>query len=163
MLRQHPFTRDLLEPHLSMLPDLSEGVQFGQDEIIFDAGERSSHFYLITSGCVCVEIKSPVYAVCIAALGPGEAFGWSSLLDHHNTVFQVRAWEVTTALRLDGERLLAACAEDPVLGREVFRGLLQIVAGRIGAMEARLGEFCGVSVPAGVPRPVNWPVIGKGR
>src|ERR1017187_524259 len=31
----------------------------------------------------------------------GNAFGWSALLDHHDTLFQVRARESSTALRLD--------------------------------------------------------------
>jgi CRP/FNR family transcriptional regulator, cyclic AMP receptor protein len=94
---------------------------------------------------VCVEAWSPVYTVSIQALGPGEAFGWSSILKHHDTLFQVRAREACTTLCWEGEQLIAACDEDPEFGRELYRRVLEVVAGRVKATEARLADFCGIS------------------
>ena len=147
-LQDHPFTRRLTESSLAKLAALTQKVGFHEDQIIFHAGERSPHFYLVVSGSVCVEISTPVYAVCVQSLGPEDAFGWSSLLDRHYTAFQVRAREKTTALRLDSQRLLAACEGDLGLGLEIFRRLSELIARRVMATESRLADFCGGVNPA---------------
>lgn len=151
-LQNQRFTRGLSAQHLSSLAALARPVTFRQDEVIFRVAERSEYLYLLLSGSVCVEARSPFYAICIAALSPGDAFGWSSLAGRHDTVFQVRAREDTTALCLDSRGLLAACEQDPSLGLEIFRRLSEMVAGRVRALEARLAEFCGL--PRGDRLPV---------
>jgi hypothetical protein len=65
-------------------------------------------------------------------------------MDHHDALFQVRAREASRALCLDGERLCAVLHADPELAAEVLRRTLKLVAGRLQATEARLGEMCGV-------------------
>jgi CRP/FNR family cyclic AMP-dependent transcriptional regulator len=152
-LKDQRFTRGLPAEHVSLLAALARPVKFRQDEVIFRVGERSEHLYLLLSGSVCVEARSPFYAICVAALGPGDAFGWSSLAGRHDTVFQVRAREDSTALCLDSRKLLALCEQDPSLGLEIFRRLSEMVAGRVRALEARLAEFCGV------PRGERLPVV----
>jgi CRP-like cAMP-binding protein len=85
-------------------------------------------------------------AVNIQALGPGDAFGWSALLPHQDTLFQVRARERCAALRLDGGRLSAAFRKDSKFAADMLFLTLGLVAGRMQATETRLGEMCGVSV-----------------
>ena len=142
-LQDQSLTRDLTEGQIAKLTALARKVDFEEDQIIFRAGEQSRYLYLVLSGRVCIEISTPVYAVCLQTVGPGQAFGWSSLLDHHDTVFQVRAQERSTALCLDAVQLSAVCQEDPKLGFQLFRRLLDLVARRLQAVESRLGEFCG--------------------
>lgn len=146
-LKSQPFTRGLAGDDLTKLVAFTRQVTFNEDHVIFQAGERSDQLYLVITGCVCVEVRTPVYAVCVQVVGPGEAFGWSSLLEHHDRVFQVRALGSTTALSIDARKLLAACEEDPKFGLELFRRVLELVAGRVRATEARLGEFCGIASP----------------
>jgi CRP-like cAMP-binding protein len=78
-------------------------------------------------------------------LGPGEAFGWSSLLQHHDTLFQIRARERTTVIRLDGGGLSEICEQNPEFGLALFRKILELVAGRVRSTESKLGEFCGIA------------------
>ena len=145
ILRDHPLTRGLTESGLAQLASLACEETFAQDQIILVAGQQSKDFYLLLSGSVCVEVCAPRYTVCVQALGSGEAFGWSSLLLHHDTLFQIRARERSTVIRLDGSRLYAVCGEDPEFGLELFRRLLELVAGRVQATELRLAEFCGIA------------------
>jgi CRP-like cAMP-binding protein len=144
-LQANAFTRNLAEAHLARLVTLVEPVHFREDQIIFGSGERSPYLYLLTSGCVCLEIRTPVYAVCVQAVGPNEAFGWSSLVDQSYTAFQVRARESSHALRLRADEVMAACREDPAFGFAIYRRLAALIAKRLWATESRLGEFCGVS------------------
>jgi len=82
--------------------------------------------------------------VWVQILSPGDAFGWSAMLDHHDALFHVRAREASRALCLDGERLSAALRADSQLAAELFGRTLHLVAGRVQATEARPGEMCGV-------------------
>lgn len=143
VLRSHPFTEGMAEPLLKKLASMSRQVALEEDEIVFRAGERSGSFCLLLAGSACVEIRTPYYAICVQTLGPGDAFGWSSLLDEHHTVFQVRAREDSTALYIDGQELTEACRKDPKLGCEIFGRLSRVLAKRVKATELRLAEFCG--------------------
>jgi CRP-like cAMP-binding protein len=72
-------------------------------------------------------------------------FGWSALLDHQDTLFQVRAREPMTTLCLQGPDLAQLCRTDPELGTEILTRTLRLVAGRVKATEERFAEMCGVS------------------
>jgi CRP-like cAMP-binding protein len=146
VLRNHAFTKGLDDSQVAALAALATRVTFDDNELILVDGQHSRCFYLVTEGSVAVELRTPTYVVCVQALGPGQVFGWSSLLDNHDTLFQVRAREHTTALRLDGAALKAACRTDPLLGNEVLERALQVVAGRVRATELRFAEMCGVRV-----------------
>jgi CRP/FNR family cyclic AMP-dependent transcriptional regulator len=142
--RDHSFFAGLDDSRIGKLFSIAKEVTFEENDLILKAGQQSQYFYLVLSGSVCVEVTARLYNVCIQSLGPGEAFGWSSLLDHHDTLFQVRAREKSTALCLDGEDLCAILRNDSELAAELLRRTLKVVAGRVQATEARLGELCGV-------------------
>jgi CRP-like cAMP-binding protein len=145
-LRQHRFTQGLTEEHIASLARVGSTVAFEENELILVDGQRSNAFYLVTDGSVAVELRTPRYVVCVAAVTPGEAFGWSALLDQQDTAFQVRAREHSVALRLDGPGLRALCHDDPALGVEILHRVLRLVAGRVQATEIRFAEMCGVKV-----------------
>lgn len=145
-LRTHEFTEGLDEAQLARIEAMASEVTFEENDLVLVDGQRSKAFFLLTSGSVAVELRTPRYVVCVQALGPGQAFGWSSLLENQDTLFQVRARERTTALRLDGAELQSACKDDPALGAEILQRTLQLVAGRVKATEIRFAEMCGVRV-----------------
>ena len=150
VLKGHTFTGGLADRHVARLAALAREVSFEENEAILLAGQQSEHFYLLLSGSVCIEVNTRVCTVCVQALGPGEAFGWSALLDHHDTLFQVRARERSAALYLNGADLSAAFREDPELAAEMLRRTLRLVAGRVQAAEAQLGELCGMRMQKNV-------------
>ncbi len=145
-LQKHRFTRGLEDVQLEALASIATEVTFETDEVILLDGQRSTSFFLLTSGSVAVELRTGSFVVCVEALGPGQVFGWSALLDHQDTLFQVRARERTTALRLNGAQLQARCKSDTGLGTEILRRTLQVVAGRVKATEIRFAEMCGVKL-----------------
>jgi CRP/FNR family cyclic AMP-dependent transcriptional regulator len=145
-LNSHQFLAGLSEAQIASLAALASEVAFAENEVILRDGQRSDSFYLVMTGSVSVELRTPHYVVCVEALGPGQVFGWSALLDHQDTLFQVRARERTTTLRLDGETLRRKCKTEPELGTEILHRTLQVVAGRVKATEIRFAEMCGVRV-----------------
>jgi len=122
---------------------LSHEVEFDEDEIVFRAGERHSYFGLLVCGSVCVELRTEFYGMTIETLAAGEAFGWSSLLEQHHTVFQVRAREASSAIYVDSLGLLELCAKDHRVAAEIYSRLVRVMAKRVRSTEVRLAEFCG--------------------
>jgi len=146
ILRNHAFTRGLSETQIATLAALASEVTFEENELILEKDQRSQSFFLVVSGSVSVELRTTAYAVSVQAVGVGEAFGWSALLNDHDTLFQVRAREHTTALRLEGTALKSACHRDTQLGTEILERALGVVADRVKATEIRFAEMCGVRV-----------------
>jgi len=143
-LRGHRFLLGLDEAELATLFNIAEPIQIQEHELILASNQPSQDFYLLLSGSVSIELDQKHYAVRIQALEAGDVFGWSALLEDHDTMFDVRSRECCTALRLDGVRLCAVLRNDPVLAAELFRRTLQVTARRLHATEVRLGELCGV-------------------
>jgi CRP/FNR family cyclic AMP-dependent transcriptional regulator len=146
ILRNHAFTRGLTDAQIGRLALLATEVTFEENEVSLVHEQRSQFFYLVVSGSVAVELRTPHFTVCVQALGPDQIFGWSSLLDLQDTLFQVRARERTTALRLDGAGLVEAFHTDTELAAEFLRRTLKVVAGRVEATEVKFAEMCGVPV-----------------
>jgi CRP/FNR family transcriptional regulator, cyclic AMP receptor protein len=144
VLKDHAFTHGLNEAQIDHLAGIATPVAFEDDEVVLVDGARSNSFYLVLTGSVAVELRTPQFAVRVQALGPGDVFGWSALLDDQDTLFQVRAREHTTALQMEGATLRACCKSDPALGSEVFHRILRVVAGRVKATEVRFAEMCGI-------------------
>ena len=145
-LRNHTFTRGLGDAQIATLASMASEVTFEENQVVLVDGERSRAFFLVLTGSVSVELRTPSYVVSVQALGPGQIFGWSALLEDHETLFQVRARENTTALRLEGADLKAACRQDMLLGTEILERALAVVARRVKATEIRFAEMCGVRV-----------------
>jgi CRP-like cAMP-binding protein len=146
VLRDHQFTRGLSEGQIERLAGIANRVAFDENEVVLVDGARSKSFFLLLTGSVVVELHTPQCVMAVQALVPGNAFGWSALLDDQDTLFQVRARERTTALEMDGAALKAHCMSDPALGAELFHRILRVVAGRVKATELRFAEMCGVKV-----------------
>jgi len=146
LVRQHEFANGLSDGQIASLTSIAREVRFSENEVILTDGQRSAAFYLVISGSVVVELCTARYVVGVQALGVGQVFGWSSLLDRQDTLFQVRAREDTRALRLDGEKLQALCRNDPTLGIEILQRTLNVVAGRVKATELRFAEMCGIRI-----------------
>jgi CRP-like cAMP-binding protein len=147
MISDHAFTAGLTDPQIAKLSECAHEVSFKDNEVILVTGQQSKNFYLLTDGSVCIEVGARSYVVWVQILGRGDAFGWSALLDHHDTLFQVRAREASQALCLDGEQLCALFRVDSQLTAEMLRRTLKLVAGRVQATETRLGEMCGLRLP----------------
>ena len=146
LLREHRFVRGLKPEQIETLAAHATPVTFDENQLVLVDGERSAAFYFLVAGSAAIELRGTRYALCVQALGPGDVFGWSALLDHQDTLFAVRARERTVALRIDGESLKMLCRADAELSSEILRRTLHVVAGRVRATEMRFAEMCGVKV-----------------
>ena len=137
-MRNHAFTRGLSDAQIAALASIACEVAFEENEVVLVDRERSRSFFLLLTGSVVVELRAPAYVVAVEALVPGQVFGWSALLEDSDTLFQVRAREHTTALRLDGAALRPRAARIRFSAMEILQRALAVVAGRVRATESAL-------------------------
>ena len=144
LIRRHAFTEGLSDEQVARLAAISTEVAFEPGTPILQIGQLSQHLYLLFSGSVAVELRTPQITVCVQALGPGDVFGWSALLADHDTFCQVRARERVFALRLDGTLLEHLLHTDAQLCSKLLPRTLTLMASRVKATEERFAEMCGV-------------------
>lgn len=130
-LRAHPFLEGLNTELLELLAGMASEATFRKDEWVFRQGDESSLFYLLLQGLVALEVTMPGKTIRIQTAGPGEELGWSSLVTPVNKQFQARSLQPVRALAFDGARLRTACDANCVLGYELMRRLLRVVAQRL--------------------------------
>jgi len=142
----HAFLAGLTDAQRARVQSLGQEVTLPEGELILDNGQRSTCCYLVLSGSVAVALATPRVTVCVQVVGPGEIFGWSALLHGQDTLFQVRARERTTALRIEGAALAECCRADPELGVELLFRFLRVVSERVRATETVFAEWCGMRI-----------------
>ena len=130
----HPFLRSLTPEHLEIATKNATDAEYEPDQILFREGEPANRFFLIESGRVAIEWRSPEgRTLRVQTLGAGEVVGWSWMFPPFCWHFQARAVEPTHMLVLDGAHLLVTAEDDPKFGYDLMRRISQILIDRLQA------------------------------
>ena len=126
--------------HLEILSRIARETSFDADQVVFTEGATHDWFYMILSGKVALELKTPTRVFRVHTLGEGDALGWSAMLAGEKRHFQARALQPVKALEFDGDALQQACQDDPTFGVALLSRLLRVVSDRLEATRLRLLE-----------------------
>ena len=99
-------------------------------DFLFHEGNPASHFYILVKGHVKIiigEVGQLVHTVDY----PGEAFGWSSLLDRDVYSASAECQEPTTLQKIDRRDLQKILEKDPVNGLIFFKRLAGTIGNRL--------------------------------
>ena len=144
VLADHPFFRELSEPHLDTLTGCTSNVVFPPGEFIFREGQPADRFFVVREGRVAVEVFVPNRGpVTIETIEGGEVLGWSWLFPPYKTHFDARAMNSVRALALDGACLRTKCEKDPAFGYEITKRFTQLVVARLEATRMQLLDLYG--------------------
>lgn len=133
-LAEHPFTQGLDDAQLETLAGQARFVSSPEGAFLARERHEAHGLYLIQSGHVAIEVHSPRRgAAPVQTLGRGEVFGWSWLIPPHQWHFDARALEPTTAILLEGPKLLRLCESDHHMGFQLLKRLTAVLAGRLAA------------------------------
>jgi CRP/FNR family cyclic AMP-dependent transcriptional regulator len=115
--------------------------RLGKNELLFRFGDKATHFYLILSGRITVEvaaIEGPTLE--LQELGSGATVGWSWLIPPHRWTFQARALEPTEVIEFDGAAVLARCEADPAFGYALLKRFSTLMSERLQSARQRMME-----------------------
>jgi CRP/FNR family transcriptional regulator, cyclic AMP receptor protein len=130
----HPFFHGLSEPYRAQITAAAKPFTAEADEYLAKEGKLAQSFYLIQSGQVAIGIfLAKRGEMPIQTVGAGEIVGWSWLVPPYRWQFDARALGAVRGLLLDGDWLREQCEQDPALGYQVLKQLLNVVGSRLTA------------------------------
>ena len=98
--------------------------------VVFQRGESANHLYILREGSVQLTIGEDAHVTYVVK-NPGEAFGWSSLVNHHVYTASAVCSSSTDLLRIQSERLHAIFDRNPASGLMLFKRLAEIISKRV--------------------------------
>lgn len=138
-LATHPFLHGISQDHLAMLAQAASDVTVPARHRFFEDGGHATHFWLVQSGHVTVDVHVPGQGrVPIDSIGMGQLVGWSWLFPPFTWAFGAVAASPVEAFEFDARAVRACCASDPALGYEVTWRLAQVVTKRLRTTRSRL-------------------------
>lgn len=135
----HPFIAELPAEMAETVRGCAHNVSVAAGEYLVLENDAADIFYLIRSGEVALETRSPGRpALVIETLGAGSEIGWSWLFEPYRWQFDARATEPVEAIAVDGKCLRAKIEEDPVLGYALTKLFASVMLNRLQAARFRL-------------------------
>jgi CRP-like cAMP-binding protein len=141
-LAQHPFFAGMDPGALETVVGCCANAVFRPGHYIFREGGAADHFYLIRDGIIALEIHVPGRdAVVVEKLGSGEIFGWSWLVSPYMWTSDARAADNVRLIAIDGACLRRKMEADRVLGYELYKRFVPIMARRLASNHSRIVEL----------------------
>lgn len=103
---------------------------YDEGSLLFEKGEAALDFYILTKGNVELSIGENGYVTHVVKK-PGEAFGWSSLVDHHVYTASAVCTESTKLQRIRNEDLIDIFNRYPADGLLFYKHVAGIIGRRL--------------------------------
>jgi CRP-like cAMP-binding protein len=130
-LKQIAMLKYLSDEMLDKLIPVTRLIHFDKRELIFRQGEKSRHFYMLKEGKVILEQRiTDKIAVSLSAIKPGNAFGWSAMLDGEVYTIDAVCAEPCKVFTFRAKEIRALFEEDHSLGFIMSQQLLRIIKKR---------------------------------
>ena len=98
--------------------------------VLFDRGASANDLYVLIEGSVELTIGNNGHVTYVVK-SPGEAFGWSSLVNHHVYTASAICSSPTELIRIPSEKLNMIFESNPASGLIFFRRLAEIISKRV--------------------------------
>jgi CRP-like cAMP-binding protein len=143
VLSQHPFLDGLAPEHVETITGCARNLVFDPGEFLCRDGEEANTFYMLRSGTVALEMRTPQSALRITTVGEGEVLGWSWLVEPYRWRFDARAVTPVRTFMLDGACLRRKTQTDHELGYQLLRRFAQVMQQRLEATCLQLADLYG--------------------
>ncbi len=142
-LPDHPFFAGLDDAAFALVAGCATNAHYRPGEQLFREGDAADTFFVLRSGRVALEMRTPTGAVVLDTAEQGEVVGWSWLVPPYRWTFDARALEETSVVAFDGACLRGKCQADPALGFDLLQRVVQVMSGRLHSARVRLLDLYG--------------------
>jgi CRP/FNR family transcriptional regulator, cyclic AMP receptor protein len=147
-LRDVEFFHGIANEHLERVAAISKIVEFPAHHVIFREDEPAKDVFIIIGGRVSLAFCAPTFGCRqLTEVGTGELIGWSPLVGRLRLSDTAQTMTPANAIAMDGQRILALCAEDPKFGFEFMHRAAQTLASRLNATRLQLFKMNGLLLP----------------
>jgi CRP-like cAMP-binding protein len=98
--------------------------------VLFQRGESANNLYILREGSIELAIGDNGHVTHVVK-SQGEAFGWSSLVNHHVYTASAVCSSPTELIRIQSEELNRIFQKHPASGLIFFRSLAEIISKRV--------------------------------
>ncbi len=98
--------------------------------VLFERGESANDLYILDQGSVELTIGEDAHVTYVVNK-PGEAFGWSSLVNHHVYTASAVCSSPVELARIQSEKLNEIFQRNPESGLMFFKRLAEIISKRV--------------------------------
>ena len=120
-LKRIAFIGDLPEEMLEDLGRISNLREVEEDTVLFEQGEELTTLYMLLSGTVVMNSRSPAGRVLtLDQVLPGQSFGISALMGEGRSSFTAICGEKSSLLTVDTPALKKLFEEKPAMGYQVM-------------------------------------------
>lgn len=140
VLRSCSLFRRLSDEQMEKVAVLCSKAVYGPGDVVFRAGDSANEIFLVMKGKVAIQMELPVgppqqrKKVSVDFISDGEVCGWSGLVEPNVHTLTGICLQETAFLVINASGLAIVLEEDPVTGREVLYGLVNVVASRLREM-----------------------------
>jgi CRP/FNR family cyclic AMP-dependent transcriptional regulator len=105
--------------------------------VLFKEGDAASRFYIVEKGRVLLQMEVDIGSgrlpvpLDIATVAAGHGIGWSVFAEPHRYTASCRCLEDSRMIAFNADQLKSLLDRDPVLGYEVMKGVVRILASRL--------------------------------
>lgn len=144
IIDEQPFFQGIDDNLRTLLVGCAANERFEAGEFLAREGRAADKFFLIRAGQVAVEVDVPgKKPIVVETLDEGEVLGWSWITEPYRATFDARAATLVRAISFDGKCLRAKMAADPVLGYEVMRRFVPMMAHRLASARLQMLDLYG--------------------
>jgi CRP-like cAMP-binding protein len=142
LVAEHPFFAGMDPAALEIVVGCCANVVFKPGAFLYRQGEAAEKFYLIRDGMVAIEIYVPGRPpIAMETIESGEIIGWSWLMPPYKWGNDARAADTVRAISIDGACLRGKMEKDRVLGYEIYKRFMPIMARRLSQSRLRIVEL----------------------
>lgn len=122
---------------LALFIRISERRRVEKGAAIFQELDPATHVYVLGAGRVALTMTlerpdgSVVPPTVVASVGPGEAFGWSAVVEPNRFTLSARAVESCDLVRIEGRALMETLDAHRDVGYLVMVNMVNLLASRL--------------------------------
>ena len=129
---------------MEAMAELGRIERFGDDEVLFTAGQPATELRFVVSGRVALSFRDPGAGVrTIGTVSPGDLLGWSALREGGTWTLGARTTKPTRCVTFPAAELRALCDRDRELGYCLMRYAFEVVAQRLADSRVQLLDLYG--------------------
>ena len=146
LLQENELFASRSDDEVKRLAPLCSDFAAVEGSVLFREGRAASRLFLVTDGQIALRkgIRSPLGKrwrhTTVAVCRPGEAVGWSALVQPYRHPLSAVAWESSRLLRIDAKIVRKMLDSSPELENKVMKALSMVAAHRLTQMAEALGR-----------------------
>lgn len=142
LVATHPFFADMDQSALDTIVGCCANEVFKTGSYIYRQYEPADKFYLIRDGLVTLEAYAPGRPpIAMETVEAGEIIGWSWLIEPYKWSNDARASGTVRMVSVDGACLRRKMEADRVLGYEIYKRFMPVMARRLIQYRERIVEL----------------------